>query len=857
MADHDSRSGFVNRSSLAGTPTSGGYLLDPRAQLKFLVGEWRLMLRPGTYLADALAGVAVALVALPLSLAIAKASGVGPGIGLITAIVGGIVVALFGGCRLQISGPAAAMTFLVSEIVAKYGVSGLVASTMIAALFQLVAGALRLGRLMQLIPRPVIAGFLSGIGLTILCTQLPVVLGYEVSHTEEGGALALLWETMRQVHRSEATSLLVGLAAIATMLGLPRLSRRLPTPLIAVVVASLLPVAFGWSRVALLGALPSRFPTPGLPAVPWGLWNELVIAALAIFLLASLESLLSASVVDSLSKGPRTDHDQELIGQGLGNLVSALFGGLPVTGVIARSATNIQAGARTRLATILHALILLAMMFALAPLVARIPLAALAGVLMAVAFRMIEFRMLRVLWRGSRAEAAVFLTTAGTILATDLIVGVPVGMLAAFLYVVYQTAQVNVRSVPLSSVVPGGPDDESRGYCQAVRLIRVEGPLFFASGFHLRNVMNRLNGDRYVVLDLDQVLFLDVTGAEMLEEAVDLLRRRGAEVLLARPSDSVAIRLRSLDRDRFPALRDCPTYAILRDAMLHAAAEIRPENLCHTCRAEGRCVALAQALEGIGTLNRTPVPGVRAVIARDLGTTATAEAPAQASRVRGWGLGPATPLGALTADANRPGATNSGGFRNALPTIAASAFVDSQATVIGDVSVGEHASVGSGASVRADEGSPFFIGAESSLQDGVTLHGLKDKVILVQGRAYSIYVGRNVCLTHHALIHGPCYIGDHSFVGFKATVHDAVVGEGCVIGLGAVVIGVSLPPGRYVGHNVVVDDQEQANALPSVGDDWERLRHEEGGESNHELAATSRQALSCPVTPVVGGPPAG
>jgi SulP family sulfate permease len=793
------------------------------------------MFRPGSVVADALAGIAVAMVALPLSLAIAKASGVGPVVGLITAIIGGIAVALFGGCRLQVSGPAAAMTFLVSEIVAKYGMSGLVASTLIAAFLQLLAGALRLGRLMQLIPRPVIAGFLSGIGLTILCTQLPVVLGYEVSHTEEGGALALLWETVWQVHRAEPTSMAVGLAAAAAMLGLPRLSRRLPAPLIAVVAASVLPMAFGWSRVALLGELPTRFPWPGIRPVPWGLWNELVIAALAIFLLASLESLLSASVVDSLAKGPRADHDQELIGQGLGNLASALFGGLPVTGVIARSATNIQAGARTRLAAILHALILLAMMLGLAPLVARIPLAALAGVLIAVALRMIEVRMLRALWRGSRAEAAVFLTTAGTILMTDLIVGVPAGMIAAFLYVVYQMSQLNVRSVPLSEVTQGDPDDDA-GHCPAVRLIRVEGPLFFASGFHLRHAMNRVNGHRCLVIDLDQVPFLDLTGAEMLDEAVKLLRRRGAEVLLAQPSDPVAARLRGLDREQFSALRDCPTYADLRDAMLHAAAEIGPENLCHACRAEGRCTALEQALKGVGGLDRTPVPRVRAVIARGQGTTDAADDPAREGRGR------ATPLGALASESARPDPAALWNRRGARPTIAPSSFVDASATIIGEVIVGEGVYIAPGASVRADEGSPFFIGAGSNLQDGVTLHGLKGKVILVHGRAYSIYVGRRVCLTHHALIHGPCYIGDRCFIGFKATVHDAVIGEGCVIGLGAVVVGVSLPPGRYVGHNIVVDDQEQADALPAVGVDWERLR-EEVVEVNQELATAHREAL--------------
>jgi carbonic anhydrase/acetyltransferase-like protein (isoleucine patch superfamily) len=201
----------------------------------------------------------------------------------------------------------------------------------------------------------------------------------------------------------------------------------------------------------------------------------------------------------------------------------------------------------------------------------------------------------------------------------------------------------------------------------------------------------------------------------------------------------------------------------------------------------------------------------------------------------------------------RPSPATSWNRRPARPTVSPSAFVDPLATVIGEVTVGEDVYIGPGASVRADEGTPFFIGAESNLQDGVTMHGLKGKVVLVEGRGYAIYIGRNVCLTHHALIHGPCYIGDRCFVGFKATVHDAVVGEGCVIGLGAVVLGVSLPADRYVGHNMVIDTQEQADALPAVAADWERLRADVV-EVNRELAAGHREVLrqathSLPATP--------
>jgi hypothetical protein len=244
---------------------AGRATLDPRAQARCLLREWREMFRPSSLLPDALAGVAVALVALPLSLAIASASGVSPRVGLVTAAVGGVVVALFGGCRLQVSGPAAALTFLCYEVVERFeahgrehglgpglGLAMLVAATLLAGLLQVLSGVLRLGRLMQFVPRPVVVGFLSGIGITIVCTQLPKVLGYDVRHDEEGGALGLLWQTVRRIDAVRLTSLAVGATAAVLMFALPRLSRRLPAPLVAVATAALLPAALGWDDVARL-----------------------------------------------------------------------------------------------------------------------------------------------------------------------------------------------------------------------------------------------------------------------------------------------------------------------------------------------------------------------------------------------------------------------------------------------------------------------------------------------------------------------------------------------------------------------------------------------------------------------------
>ncbi len=608
---------------VSGPPRGDGKAtLELRQQASYLLHEWRLMFQPRTIVADIVAAVAVALVALPLSLAISNASGVSPAVGLITAVVGGVVAALFGGCRLQVSGPAAAMTFLVLEVVTIHGMRGLIAATLMAGVIQVLAGVFRLGRFMNYIPRPVIAGFLSGIGLTILCTQAPVILGYEVLHSnEEGGAVALLWKTLRQIGQTSPQSLAVGLTAMVLMIVLPRISRKLPTPLLAVGIASLLPWVMGWTRVKMLGAIPSAFPAPTLPIVPWGEWNELVLAALTIALLASIESLLSASVVDSMSKASRVDNDQELFGQGVANMASALFGGITVTGVIARSATGIQAGARTRLSAVLHAALILAVILWLSPLGTLIPKAALAGVLAAVALRMVEIHVLGKLWRGSRAEAIVFVITAGAIVVTDLIDGVQVGMLATVFYFVYEMSSLSVRPMALASELGHGGGhvgvDGDGERCQLVMVMEVEGPLFFASSYHLRQVLNRLEGYRCVVLDMAGMPFLDVTGTEVLEEGILLLKKKGSDVLLARPTQSVRERLRNLARSQYHALMECPVYDDLRDAMLHAAELVEPNHLCGQCRAEGQCKALDRALKAAEATGRTVEPRVRAIVGAD------------------------------------------------------------------------------------------------------------------------------------------------------------------------------------------------------------------------------------------------
>ena len=821
------------------------FMIDPWKQLSFLTHEWRLMMRPQSILPDFLASIAVALVALPLSLAISNASGVRPEIGLVTAVVGGIAVALLGGSRLQVSGPAAAMTFLVLEIVNQYGMEGVIACTLIAGVLQVISGIFRLGRFMQFIPRPVIAGFLSGIGLTILCTQTPVILGYDVLRSnEEGGALALFWKTVERIDQTDFPTLAVGLSAVLLMRGLPRISRRLPAPLIAVTIASLVPWLQGWSTVTLLGDIPSSFPLPRFPEIPWGKWNELIMASFTVFFLASIESLLSASVVESMSRaGQSVDNDQELIGQGVGNMASAFFGGIPVTGVIARSATNIEAGAQTRLSAILHALIILAMMLLLSPLAAQIPRAALAGVLFAVALRMIELDVLRALWRSSRVEAIVFLVTAGTIIVTDLINGVQVGLLATVFYFVYEMSNLDIEEVRLAPPDAASYTSSSE-HCPMVQVIRVEGPLFFASAFHIRNLVSRIPKTDCVILDLEQVSFLDVTGAEHLERGVAYLREQGVTVILARPTEVVRRRLLNLDSHEFRNLRECPVYREFRDAELHASSLVETRELCSACKEKGVCAALQHLVASHGPQLGTAVPRVRAVMQPNgnAGWSVSDTVSGQGTTSTPSGLQPATgvrlqsSIPETTILERRPGVLAYSPMKG-HPTVPLSVSLDPRAELSGDVVLGERVSIRSNVSILAPPGSVFLIDDDATIREGVSIDAPPDKVILFRGRALAIYVGRHVHLANQALLYGPCFLGDHCFLGVRATVIDSIVGDRCVIGHAAVVCGVNIPPERFVPHNAVVDSQEKVELLGKVDQRGERLVGEPVGTAEETNAA--------------------
>jgi carbonic anhydrase len=492
--------------------------------LSRLLPEWRAMLRREHLTDDVVAGLTVACVAVPLSLAIALASGVAPAVGLVTAIVAGVVCALFGGTRLGVSGPAAAMAILVGTIVHEQGLAALLVIGIGCGVLQLLTGVLQLGRFVRLVPLPVIEGFTAGIGAIILIGQLPRALG--LPPPTESHVFDVVTHIGELLHETRPVAVLLTLGSLAIIYALPRLTKRIPAHLAAVILATAV-VAVLRLDATTIGEIPRTLPTPRLPEIPAGVpLSSLVASTFVVYALASLETLLSSTAVDKIASGPRSDPDQELIGQGLGNLASALFGGIPVTGVIARSATNVQAGAKTRRASIIHSITLLLAVLAIGPLIGRIPIAALAAVLFSVAFRMLDPRAFARLWRQSRTDGLVFAVTFVVIVFVDLLEGVQWGVAAALLIAAIRLGRLR------TTVVATQVGDH--------HAFKLDGPLTFMSSLDvdkLRTSIDALRPGQGIVIDVGDLVAMDASGAEMLAGVVEHGHGHGVKVAVLGLSD--------------------------------------------------------------------------------------------------------------------------------------------------------------------------------------------------------------------------------------------------------------------------------------------------------------------------------
>ncbi len=492
-------------------------------------------LRPRTLRADLLAGVTVGVVALPLALAFGVSSGVGAAAGLVTAVIAGIVAAVLGGSNHQVSGPTGAMAVVLAPIVVSHGLGSVALVTVLGGLVVLLAGVARLGRVVTYIPWPVVEGFTLGIACIIFLQQVPAAVGVsaEPGHNTLVTAVAAVRTALSDGGLVTAAWTLGSVALVAaTMLLVPRLHAAIPASLVAVVLVTVLAEALG-APLPRIGALPDSLPTPVLPSVAPGALRDLAGAALAIAALAAIESLLSARVAASMvqsgsSGGSVYQPDRELVGQGLASVASGLFGGMPATGAIARTAVNVRSGARTRLAAVVHALVILAVIYLATGPVSRIPLAALAGVLMVTSFRMIGARTIRSVVGAGRSSAATFAVTALVTVAFDLVQAIEIGILVAAFFALRTVARAaGVHRDPLPG--PAQPGDEH------VALFRLEGSMFFGAADRvLTEVTDTSVRDdvAVVVLRLSQLRMVDATGAKALGDLVEGLERRGVTVLV-------------------------------------------------------------------------------------------------------------------------------------------------------------------------------------------------------------------------------------------------------------------------------------------------------------------------------------
>jgi SulP family sulfate permease len=493
---------------------------------------------------DAMAGLTVAIVALPLSMAIAIASGASPAQGLYTAIVGGFVVSALGGSRFQIGGPAGAFIVLVATTVATHGIEGLVLATMLSGLVLAAIGFLRIGTYIKFIPYPVTVGFTAGIAVIILASQIKDLLGLVLKIPEPNEfarKLPVLWEGL-----ATFTPAAVALAAasIAIIVGLKRFKPHWPGMLIAVAGAAVATAFWGLPVETIgtrFGGIPGGFPMPALPPVTLEKILAVLPNAVSFALLGAIESLLSAVVADGMT-GRRHRSNCELVAQGIANVASGLFGGICVTGTIARTATNVRSGAHGPVAGMLHALFLLLFVLLAAPLAAHIPLAALAGVLAVVSWNMVERHAVATLLRVSRGDAAVLCTTFLLTVFRDLTEGIVVGFaLGSVLFIHRMSLVAGIETnTPLvaedradDTGVARLPYDDSLARDRDIAVYRISGAFFFGAAASIGSVLDNIgDAPKALVVDFAAVPFLDSTAAHMIEGLAHKCARRGVTLCL-------------------------------------------------------------------------------------------------------------------------------------------------------------------------------------------------------------------------------------------------------------------------------------------------------------------------------------
>jgi len=503
-----------------------------------------------SWLPNLVAGVIVGIVALPLSMAFAIASGARPEQGLYTAIIGGGLVTLFGGSRLQIAGPTGAFIAILAGITAKYGISGLQVATFMAGLILLLMGIAKMGGVIKFIPAPVIIGFTSGIGVIIFVGQWADFFGLPKAQGEHFHEK--VWSLLQSISQVHWATMGIALVSLVLVIRAPRIKplRRVPGPLVAMVAATLIQATFRFDGVATIGSAFGGIPQ-GLPKFAWidlslGEIISLIGPAFTIAMLGAIESLLSAVVADGMAD-TRHDSNQELIGQGIANIVCPFFGGFAATGAIARTATNIRNGATNPIAGVVHALTLVAILVVLAPLASSIPLAALAAILFIVAWNMSEaHRFIHILKRAPNADRVILLVTFLLTVFVDLVVAVNVGVIIAILHFLRRMSEVvETREVGAAALAS---ELSALGLAElpaGVMVYEIDGPMFFGAVDNFERALAQTGTDpKTLIIRLCRVPFVDITGLQTLEEAIADLLKRGVVVILCEANARVLAKMK-------------------------------------------------------------------------------------------------------------------------------------------------------------------------------------------------------------------------------------------------------------------------------------------------------------------------
>ncbi|MFH6770209.1 SulP family inorganic anion transporter [Gaetbulibacter aquiaggeris] len=491
----------------------------------------------GTLSKDILSGLIVGIVALPLAIAFAIASGVSPEKGIITAIIAGIIISTLGGSRVQIGGPTGAFIVIVYGIVQEFGINGLTIATFMAGIIIIGFGLARLGNLLKYIPYSLIVGFTSGIALIIFSSQINDFFGLHINKVPADfiDKWVVYFENFDKIN---IYAIAIAVVTIILTLFFQKLLKKIPGSIIAILLSTILVKVFEIPVDTIesnFGEIPNKFSLPSFPNVDYETIKSLIQPAFAIALLGSIESLLSAVVSDSMIGGKHRSN-MELIAQGTANIVSSIFGGIPATGAIARTATNVKNGGRTPIAGIIHALVLLAIMLLFAPYAKLIPLSCLAGILMVVAYHMSEWRQFRSILKGNRMDIIILLTTFFLTVIFDLVIAIEIGIvLSSFLFMKRMSESIQIQNISSENFNNENLfDDELLDLPKDVLLYEINGPLFFGAARQFQEtVINTNLQPKVIIIRMRYVPLIDATGYQSLKEIIRSYKSRGIKVILS------------------------------------------------------------------------------------------------------------------------------------------------------------------------------------------------------------------------------------------------------------------------------------------------------------------------------------